>query len=245
MNKLQGATGINGYGSHVAWTIFNKLIILAVPLYELVIIPLFPKVEYFFLNSLKGLGVSYVFMLLTLVSMLIIDTVGSVLYNADCAFNDGSTVESYDILIYIYMIPLIFMGFVAIGSYIFSFEFICSQSPSNMSGMVTGIFWFIRSSYITIGGILVNPFRVPGLTVSKLTCTFWNLLLQIIICVVGGVVFLYTVKRYQWRKRDEDFFLQHKVEDIYDRVLSHTQDTQDQNKELETSYNVFEVETIL
>ena len=243
IDKLQGASDNNGYSSYALWTIFEKLIILAVPLYELVIIPLFPKVEYFLLNSLKGLGVSYILMLLAIVSMLIIDTIGSVLYNADCAFTDRSTTESYNISIFIYVIPLTFSGFLVIFNSIASFEFICSQSPSNMSGMVTGVFWFIRATYMNIGGILVNPFHVEGLTVSKLTCTFWNLLVQIMICVVGGVVFQYTVKRYQWRKRDEEFFSQSKVEDVYDRALSHAQDAQDQYKELETRF-VLKVETI-
>ena len=242
MDKLKGALGIDGYASHILWNIL--LIVLLVPLYELVVIPLFPKVEYFFLNSLKGLGVSYVFMFLSLVSMLIIDTIGSVLYNADCGFIDNSTIESYNITILIYLIPLTFMGFFIIFYNIYTFEFICSQSPSNMSGMVTGVFWFIRAVYINVGGILANPFHVPGLTVSRLTCTFWYLLLQIVICVIGGAVFLYAVKRYQWRKREQDIFLQHKVEEVYDRVLSRPHDAHDQNKELETSF-VLHVETIL
>ena len=220
INKLKGASNINGYGSYILWTTSDKFMILIVPLLELMIFPLFPKVEYFLLNSLKGLGVSYVLMFLTLVSMLVIDGVGSWLYNADCAFNDRSTIESYDLTIVIYILPLIFRGLSVFCSITFFFEFICSQSPSNMSGIVTGVFWFIRAAYINIGGILVIPFHTQGLTVSKLTCTFWYLLLQIIICAVGGVVFLYTAKRYQWRKRDEEYFLQNQVEDAYYRILS-------------------------
>ena len=226
INKLKGASDINGYGSYILWTIFDKFIILIIPLLELVIIPLFPKVEYFLLNSLKGLGVSYMLMFLTLVLMLVIDGVGSWLYNADCAFNDGSTAETYDLAFLIYIIPLIFMGFSTLCSNIFSFELICSQSPSNMSGMVTGVFWFIRAVYMNIGGIIVIPFHVQGLTVSKLTCTFWYLLLQIIICALGGMIFLCTAKRYQWRKRDEDFFLRNEVEKVYDRILSQPVDNE-------------------
>ena len=43
---------------------------------ELVIIPLFPKIEYFILNPLRGIGLSYMLLLIALLSMLIITTVG-------------------------------------------------------------------------------------------------------------------------------------------------------------------------
>ena len=221
INKLKGATtDVDGYGSFVLWTIFQESIVVMVPLLELVIIPLLPKAEYFIFNSLKGLGVSYVALFLTLSSMLVIDAMGSWLYNTDCAFNNGSTIGAYDITFLVYIIPLIFMGVSAFCSMIFSFEFICSQSPSNMSGMVTGVFWFIRAAYINVGAILIIPFHAPGLTLGRWTCTSWYLVLQIIICTVGGVIFLYTAKQYQWRKRGEEFFLHHTVERTYDKLLS-------------------------
>ena len=46
------------------------------------------------------------------------------------------------------------IGIIDMISFISTFEFICSQAPTNMNGMLTGIYWFIRASYISIGGIM-------------------------------------------------------------------------------------------
>ena len=47
-NKLDGAiTTLNGYGSSALWTGFSKTIIIIVSLLELLVIPLFSKIDYF------------------------------------------------------------------------------------------------------------------------------------------------------------------------------------------------------
>lgn len=74
INQLEGSTtAAHGYGSFLLWTSCDKMILLLVPLTELVIVPLFPKLEYFLLSPLKGIGVSYLFLLVTLISMAILD----------------------------------------------------------------------------------------------------------------------------------------------------------------------------
>ena len=225
INKLQGATSADGYGSYLLWSVFNKLIIIIVPLLELVIIPLFPKVEYFIHNPLKGLGVSYIFMFVALILMLTIDGGIGSQTNAECAFDDDID-EVYKLSFLIYMLPLVFIGLVVVYNFVFSFEFICSQSPSNMSGMLTGLYWFIHAAFISMGAVLIVPFYLNDLVVGGLSCTFWNLLLQIIICAVGGGVFTFAAMRYKWRKRDEEFFVQNTAEAVYDRALSQTTETE-------------------
>ena len=141
INKLDGAiTTLNGYGSFVLWTSFGKTIIIIVPLLEFLIIPFFPKIEYFFFNSLKWMGCSVVLLFIMLSYMIVMDIIKktiSFLY---------------------YIIPLSMIGIIDMISFISNFEFICSQAPANMNGMLTGVFWFIRALYISVGGIMKTIF---------------------------------------------------------------------------------------
>ena len=76
INNLDGATTtLNGYGSFALWTGFGKIIIIIVPFLELIIIPLFPKIEFFFFNPLKWMGGSFVLLFITLSSMIVMDVI--------------------------------------------------------------------------------------------------------------------------------------------------------------------------
>ena len=78
INKLEGARGANGYASYILWDIFDELIVILIPAFELVLIPLLPKIEYFLLNPLRGIGVAYLFLLTSLITMFIIDSSGEI-----------------------------------------------------------------------------------------------------------------------------------------------------------------------
>ena len=220
MDKLEGATTTaNGYGSFILWSVTDKIAIILVPLLELVVIPLCPKLEYFLLNPLKGLGVAYILMFLALLSMLIIDGVGSRLYNTECAFV-AHTEDVYKFSFLYYLIPTLLAGLVTCMTFVFSFELICCQAPASMSGMLGGIYWFLRSIYINTGALLIFPFYSPHETAKNLTCTFWNLLLQTMVCGVGGIAFAYTARNYKERKREEYYFMQNEIEKKYEHILT-------------------------
>ena len=42
----------------------------------------------------------------------------------------------------------------------FILEFICSQAPVNMSGMLIGMFWLVRPIYINVAFFLLIPFTI-------------------------------------------------------------------------------------
>ena len=99
-------------------------------------------------------------------------------------------------------------------------EFIASQAPVNISAMLTGMFWLIRSVYNYIGVSLLIPFTYfdfngPG----KLSCSFWSLLIQLFICVFGFIVYVVISKRYKQRKREENYdaYMMNVLEDNYIR----------------------------
>ena len=151
INQFEGSTSaVHGYGSFIVWSSCDTMILLLVPLTELVIIPLFPKLEYFLLSPLKGIGVSYIFLLVSLLSMVALDAIAvyrSTANNTECPLTFGNTVPQYNTPFWYYYIPLFFYGIASYLSFVFSFDFVISQAPANMSGMLTGVYWLMRAVY--------------------------------------------------------------------------------------------------
>ena len=147
INTFEGATtALNGQGSSALWLGLESQIILLVPLFERVIIPLFPKIEYFILKALRAIGVSYILILTALLCMIVLELVGHSVTSGD---------DLVQISFLYYTIPLVFSGLEAALSPLYILEFIISQAPANMSGMIVGTIWFIETLYIDIGGVLI------------------------------------------------------------------------------------------
>ena len=220
VNSFEGATStLNGYGSFALWQVFDSQNLLLIPVLELIIIPLFPKIEYFLLNPLRGIGFSYILILIALISMIGVNMVGHFITRGDvrCVTSLHSSGDDLVQLSFLYFsIPLLFSGLADTLSFIYGLEFICSQAPSNMSGMLVGIFWFLRAFYINIGCIFsLWDIGGPG----KVSCSFWVLAFQVILCVVGLIVYIFVARWYQKRRKDEDYDVHAVVEATYDRVL--------------------------
>uniref|UniRef100_A0A1X7TIN9 Uncharacterized protein n=1 Tax=Amphimedon queenslandica TaxID=400682 RepID=A0A1X7TIN9_AMPQE len=125
--------------------------LVVVPLFELVILPLFPKLEYFIINPLKGLGLANILILLSIVSLFLIDLIGriasSITSEMPCFFMWKSVNQTIDISYRILLIPSVLAGTSYFLTWIYSFEFLCSQSPFGMHGMITGLFWFLHTRW--------------------------------------------------------------------------------------------------
>ena len=195
MNSFEGATfTLNGYGSFALWQAFDSQIILLIPV-ELIIIQLFPKIEYFLLNPLRGIGFCYILILIALISMIVLNEVGHSITPGDvrCVTSLHSLGDDLVQLSFLYYsIALLFSGLA--DSLSFIYEFICSQAPSNMNGMLVGVFWFIRAFYINISRIF-SLWNIDG--PGRVSCSFWVLVFQIILCVVGMIVYIFVSRWYQ------------------------------------------------
>ena len=223
LNAMKGAkTSLNGYGSVVLWKALDEQIIILVPLVELIILPLFPKTEYFILNPLRGLKIVYCLLLTGLIGILILDTVGHYLAQdfVHCYFTTSSSYGVLPISFVYYAIPLTLTGLADVLSYIFLLEFICSQSPHNMSGMLSGVLWFIRGFYLNIGALLALPFSLWTIDgPDRLSCSFWILICEVLLCIVGFIVFLYISRHYKRRIRGEMYLYHEAIVAHMDRVL--------------------------
>ena len=213
-----GSTSFYGYGSYILWSVFDEIPVLLVPLVELLLIPVLPKVEYFLLNPIRGLAISYVLLLMSLISMLILVIVGQFISPEYVSCLSGST---YDLSFLYFSIPFVLYGLASFISFVYGLEFICSQAPIYMSGMLTGIYWLLRSIYTNIGGIISSVFRIKNLNgPRRVDCNFWILIVQLFICFVGFLVFIVVSKWYRHRIRSERYDTMAIIEEKYDRRLT-------------------------
>ena len=102
-------------------------------------------------------------------------------------------------------------------------EFISAQSPHSMKGLLVGIFFAIQGFFQLIGYILTLPLsfnqhwtQMP----TVISCGFIHLFCTSIVGLVGLILFIITVKRYKYRKRDHENFSQQEIEEVYSRYLT-------------------------
>jgi peptide/histidine transporter 3/4 len=221
----------SNYIPFVIWQVFYLLGLLYLPVTELLILPLFPKFEYFLqlITSLKGIGIAIVSLSLALIVILLLEAYGI------SGINDNDILPCYiriDSIIYegenyyhnisfaYFIIPWFFIGIAYFLTTLKSFQFICSQAPNEMCGLLTGVFWFIRSVYICIGAI-ITYFLTLLVSDNRFTCTFWTILVNLPICFIFSIIFALLARWYnQKQKREESFHVQSVVERYYDKFLS-------------------------
>ena len=204
INQMEGAMDVfGGYGALIIYKLFDQQGFYLIPIFELIIIPLFPKLEYFLTNPLRGLNVVYILLLIGLIAIFAIDTIGHLIMSQYLTCFD--TTIPIALSFGYYAIPLFFTGLADFFSYLFALEFICSQAPVNMGGMLLGAFWLIRAFYLNIGAVLQLIFYFPLAAPGKLTCSFWNLLIQVIICIFGVIVNFMVTKMYKRRRRGDEY----------------------------------------
>ena len=103
--------------------------------------------------------------------------------------------------------------------YVTVFEFICSQSPHSMKGLLIGLLYAIKGLYQVLATLLVVPFAV-GYTlhpshVTQLSCGFYYYLVNIVVGLIAVAVYVWVAKRYRHRERDEPDNIRRYAEEYY------------------------------
>ena len=215
--------GNSGYADFLfSFTGYSVLLVL-IPLFELVILPLFPKLEYFLINPLRGLGLANILIILSILSVFLIDLIGRVTnksHDIPC-FNvwvpgDPVIQVSYWIL----LLPLILYGTSYALTWICTFEFLCSQAPFGMHGTIIGLFLFLRDISFAVGlGIKLMLQYIPISSSSVLSCTSWFTIILCLVGLVGLVVYVLTARWYVKRIRDTDLDLHTEIEQRWEQKL--------------------------
>ena len=152
-----------GFGSFILWKVCDSTIVIIVPVLQLIILPLFPKLEYFIGNPLRGFTVCFSFQIVALIPMAFLELFR---YSRPAAGNEKCFLY--------FSIPLLFSGLSNSLSFIFGLEFICSQAPSGMKGLLTGLFWLVRNALFTL---------IDFKSLFQVSSAFWILIIQILISV--------------------------------------------------------------
>uniref|UniRef100_A0A1X7TII4 Uncharacterized protein n=1 Tax=Amphimedon queenslandica TaxID=400682 RepID=A0A1X7TII4_AMPQE len=133
---VQFKDGSEENASNAVWVFGNVVpLFVLVPLFELVILPFFPKLEYFIINPLKGLGLAYILIILSIFSLFLIDLIGRITSSITCTFKMPcffmwkSVNQTINFSYWILLIPSVLAGTSYFLTWIYSFEFLCSQSP--------------------------------------------------------------------------------------------------------------------
>ena len=228
-----GYEDLHGNAKNVLWFLSNIIpLFVLIPLFELVILPLFPKLEYFLTNPLRGLGLANILIILSIISLLLIDLIGriasSITSEMPCFFIWEPVNPTIQISYWILFIPSVLAGTSYFLSYICLFEFMCSQAPFGMHGMIFGLFWFVHGFFIDIGsGILLIVYYYPMHSFSIISCTSWLTIMFCIIAVIGLVVYILIARWYVNRVRDTDLGLRTAVEEHWENRLMAENTTND------------------
>ena len=124
--------------------------------------------------------------------------------------------------------------------YIAVYEFICSQSPHAMKGLVIGTFFAIRGVFQLFGVVITYlPFAFGWNTEHTFpSCGFVYYLINAIIALIGIVAYTCVARLYQYRERDEPDYIYRYAEEYY----ANAQD--DSDCEYDNDYDNLNVHTI-
>ena len=186
------------------------------------------------------LGIGIVICLLGVVSLLIIDTVGHSMYreantnHTQCMFQMSLTTRNKTITYptlnmhwAVLIPPNLFLGIGPLIVIATTLEFISAQSPQSMKGFLVGVFFAIRGLFQFLNTIIIIPLSLKKPWASRemiehppvINCGSVYLLVTSVTGLIGLILFSVAAKRYEYRRRDEGWFRQHDVEEIYDRYL--------------------------
>ena len=189
------------------------LIVICIPLYLCL---LRPFISQYVPGMLKRMGLGMFLVLLSLITTFAMDTAAHlespnhVYNNTYCMFDDYDVSPQNPALL---LIQLILSALSHMLIYTAVFEFICSQSPHSMKGLLIGMLYAIRGLYQLVAALLVLPFAVP--LIQTISCGFWYYLMNIVIGVVALLVYMCVAKRYRYRERDEFCNIHQYAENYY------------------------------
>jgi peptide/histidine transporter 3/4 len=184
--------------------------IFCIPLHLCVLRPFISR---YVPGMLKKMGLGMVLITLSLLTTMFMDVVvhmGSEYHQVQCMFR-GVLVDGYNVEPFLfsrptqssalYVIQLALSALSHMLIYTGAFEFICSQSPHSMKGLLIGVLYAIRGLYQLVAALLTLPYII--LDTSPLSCGLYFYLVNTVIGVIGVITYMVVARRYRYRVRDE------------------------------------------
>ena len=194
------------------------LIVICIPLYLCL---LRPFISQYIPGMLMRMGLGMFLVLLSLMTSFFMDTAATleddhVHNNTICMLaidHDIHYSSPHDQNPALLLIQLTLSALSHMLIYTAVFEFICSQSPYSMKGLLIGVLYAIRGLYQLVATFLVLLFALT--TINLISCGFWYYLMNIVIGVVALLVYTCVAKRYRFRVRDEFCNIHQYAENYY------------------------------
>ena len=190
------------------------LIAICLPLYLCLLRPFIAR---YLPGMLRRMGLGMIFILLSLLASFAMDITAHHEVLKD--YLDNTT---YDLCMFpfpyedphkynlpqqnslLLIVPLVLTSLSHMLIYTAVFEFICSQSPHSMKGLLIGLLYAIKGLYQLLATILVVPFAVGyNYHPSHMSCGFYYYLVNIIIGLIAVLTYMWVAKKYKYRERDE------------------------------------------
>ena len=194
------------------------LVVLSIPLYEFVVLPLFKKwladvriltwlvfgallltLHLFCLAALEGLGEFGP-------SMFRVNETNFTCRDYTLRLPPGgcsSTLDrSYYVLAVLSSVHVLGQSLVLIAG----LEFVCAQAPYSMKGIIFGFVYTFFGLSLALLELVFLPFHRTVISVSGevVGCVFWFLLVCVLCTLVLGVILAVVSRCYKNRERDED-----------------------------------------
>ena len=202
--------------------LFSSVIIL--PFYELVLYPIFHRCLEMINSHWKF--ISGVFLLIAETGALwIMESVARHKYHlTNNSYNStipciGHGTLSTSMNFRYMAVPLLLHSLSTTAIAIGSFEFIASQAPYSMRGLIMGMIYCTLTLFAAIGlGISVLLTQYSSLVTGIISCGFWHSLLLLVVEVLVGVMLVALQRWYKKRKREDVLPNEHIfAERYYDR----------------------------
>ena len=202
------------------------IIIVLLPLY---IVLLRPYIYSYVPGALKRIGLGMVFILLSALCTLSMDTYGHIhgLNSTACFFLDDKyydywydywndiPIETLPISSYFLTIQSILnaIGYMLLYISCSTFEFICTQSPQPMKGLLICSFFAIKGAFRLLGVVVIfAPFTQWKLHYAFPSCGFAYYLVNSVLVLAGMVAFTIVAKKYRYQGEPDHENRYHKVE---------------------------------
>ena len=201
------------------------LTIICIPLYLFLLRP-------FLLNyvpgMLKRIGIGATMTVLSLICTVAIGAWSHTRYYVGCMFDPNSvyltlndTFDPPSLAGPFYNTSLVAIQHVLVSLsnmliYIALYEFICSQSPHSMKGLLIGLSYAIKGLFQIIAALLALPFT-RAMDNTHMSCGVSYYIMNAGVGVVSVLVYVWVSRKYKYRERDEPSNIYMYAENYYSK----------------------------